>query len=141
MRRFYLGMLILVLAVSFMGCGTNKAWRQATVITYELAGVGVGATKDIGESLNAQGLIKPEQLVKIKDAYNKARAVYITAGNALKLASAASSSAEQGKLLEEYLKLLDQFKTLAYQVYDLVKQFKKVSLLDIEQAIQTGGDV
>jgi hypothetical protein len=74
-------------------------------------------------------------------AYNKARLVYIQAGDTLKLASAAASATEQGKLLDTYLSLLADFKTLALDVYNLIKNFKKVSYLEIEDAIRTGGEI
>jgi len=124
-----------------LGCATETPWRKAAITTYELLGVGVGSTKDIAESLKAQNLITDEQLLKIKDVYNKARAVYIAAGNSLKLAGKAESAASRDQLLVEYDQLLSDFRNLSLELYNLINSFKKVSYNDILEMIKNGGEV
>ncbi len=134
--------MVMVVMMAMVGaCASDAPWRKATVTTYELVGVGVGATKDTAEALKAQGLLTDEQLGKIKVAYNKAQAVYVAAGKALKLAGKTASAADRDVLLAEYDKLLTEFRTLAYQIYDLIKGFKKVSYLEVQEAIIIGGTI
>jgi len=133
--------LALIVLVGLSACASDTPWRKATVTSYELVGVGIGATKDTAEALQAQNLISAEQISKIKDAYNKARNVYVAAGNALKLAGKAESAASRDVLLAEYDKLLTDFRALAYQLYDLVKGFKKVSYNDVLESVKSGGEI
>lgn len=140
-RKVFVGLAMVLLLIGLVGCATDTPWRKATVTTYELLGVGVGATKDTAESLKAQNLITDEQLSKIKDVYNKARNVYLAAGNSLKLAGKAESAASRDKLLEEYGKLLVDFRNLAYQLYDLVKGFKKISYNQVLEMVENGGEL
>jgi hypothetical protein len=141
MKRKFLPILVLVVLLAAFACAGETPWRKAAVSTYELVGIGLGSTKDTGEALGAQGLIPPDQLARVKVAYNKARLVYIQAGDTLKLASATSNAIEQGKLLDNYISLLSEFKTLALDVYNLIKNFKKVSYLEVEDIIRTGGEI
>ena len=140
-RKISLFLVMVVMMAMVVSCTSDTPWRKATVTTYELVGIGVGANRDIAEALKAQGLITDEQLGKIKIAYNKAQAVYVAAGRALKLAGKAASASDRDVLLTEYDKLLAEFRTLAYQVYDLIKGFKKVSYLEVQEAIMTGGEI
>jgi len=131
----------LLLLVFCLGCASETPWRKATVTTYELLGVGVGATKDIAVSLKAQNLITDEQLLKIKDVYNKARNSYVAAGNALKLAGKAESAISRDQLLVEYDKLLTDFRNLSLELYNLINSFKKVSYNDVLEMVKNGGEV
>ena len=140
-RQIKLFLVMVVMMAMVVSCASDTPWRKATVTTYELVGVGVGANRDIAEALKAQNLITDEQLGKIKVAYNKAQAVYVAAGKALKLAGKAASASDRDVLLAEYDKLLAEFRTLAYQVYDLIKGFKKVSYLEVQEAIIIGGTI
>lgn len=135
---------VIPLMLAFMlviGCASETPWRKAAVTTYELLGIGIGATKDTAESLKAQNLITDEQIAKIKDVYTKARNVYIAAGNSLKLAGKAESALGRDQFLVEYDKLLADFRSLSYQLYDLLKDFKKVSYNDVLEMIKNGGEV
>ena len=140
-RQIKLFLVMVVMMAMVVSCASDTPWRKATVTTFELVGVGVGATRDTAEALKAQNLITDEQLGKIKVAYNKARNVYEAAGKALKLAGKAVSASERDVLLTEYDKLLTEFGTLAYQVYDLIKGFKKVSYYEVQEAMMTGGSI
>ena len=123
-RKISLFLVVAVMMAMVVSCASDTPWRKATVTTYELVGVGIGATRDTAEGLKAQNLITDEQIGKIKVADNKAQAVYVAAGNALKLAGKAKSASDRDVLLTEYDKLLAEFRTLAYQVYDLIKETK-----------------
>ncbi len=139
-RKIFIG-FVMVLLVGLMGCSTDTPWRKATVTTFELVGIGVGGARDTAEVLKAQGLITNAQFLKIKDVYNKAVSAYTAAGNALKLAGKAESAAKRDALLAEYDKLLADFRVLAYQLYDLVKGFKKVSYNQVLESIKSGGEI
>jgi hypothetical protein len=141
MKRIFLVGLLAIMLVTFVGCGaTVTPWRKATVDTYELLGIGIGAAKDTTESLQVQNLISAEQVLKIKVVYSKAREAFIAAGNVLKLAGQAEDSIKRDSLLADYGKLLTDFKNLSIQLYDLVKSFKKVSLNDVLEMVRNGGD-
>jgi hypothetical protein len=114
-----------ILFLSLLSCASDTPWRKASVTTYELTGTIIEHSKQTAEALKAQNLITDEQLAKIKGIYNKARDVYIAAGNSLKLAGKAESAAKRDQLLAEYDKLLADFKKLAYELADLVNKFKK----------------
>ncbi len=136
-QRIFVVFLGFILLAALIGCATSPTpWRKAAVTTYELLGTGIGAAKDTTESLQAQKLIGDDQVLKIKEIYNKARSAYIAAGNTLKLAGKAENAAKTDQLLAEYDKLLADFKTLSYQLYDLVKSFKKVSYNDVQEMIR-----
>ena len=137
MRKF---ILILIVPILF-ACTSETPWRKVSVETYELLGIGIKSSQDIALSLKASGVITDEQLAKIKVTYNQARAVYIKAGETLKLAGQVASSAERDKLLAEYSTLLANFKNLAQQVYDMIKNFKKITYLEVEHLIATGGEI
>lgn len=139
MKRKILPILMaMVLLVGLSACASDVPWRKATVTTFELAGVGVGATKDTAEILRAQNLITDAQLLKIKDIYNKARDAYSKAGEALKLAGRVASATERDASLTEYSKFLADFATLSYQLYDLIKGFKKVSYNEVMELAMRG---
>lgn len=140
-RKVFVGLLAMVLLMGLIGCATDTPWRKATVSTFELVGIGVEAGRDTAQAMKAQNLITDAQLLKIKDAYNKASKAYAAAGNALKLAGRAESAARRDALLTEYDKLLTDFKALAYQVYDLVKGFKKVSYNEVLEMVKSGGEI
>ena len=140
-RKILLALVSLVLLTSLMGCATDTPWRKATVTTFELVGITQETSKSTTESLRAQNLITDEQLGKVKVIYNKARLAYLAAGNALKLAGKAESAVNRDQLLAEYDKLLTEFRALAYQIYDLIKGFQKVSYNDVLEIIkQDGGE-
>lgn len=144
MRRrigLFMVMVILLSMVVLVGCASDTPWRKATVTTYELVGVGIGAGKDTAEALKAQNLITDEQVGKIKVAYNKAREVYIAAGNTLKLAGQTVDATKRDALLVEYDKLLINFRALAYQLYDLLKGVKKVSYNEVIHIVASGGEI
>ena len=124
-RRISLFLVMVVMMAMVVSCASDTPWRKAAVTTYELTGITIEHSKSTAEALKAQGLITDAQLVKIKDAYNKARSVFIVAGNALKAAGKAEDAAKRDALLAEYDKLLVDFKDLAYELIVLVNQFKK----------------
>ena len=140
-RKVLVVLLGMVLLAGLIGCASETPWRKATVTTYELLGIGIGATKDTAESLKAQNLITDEQVAKIKDVYNKTRSAYVAAGNTLKLAGKAESAVSRDSLLAEYDKLLADFRTLAYQLYDLMKGFKKISYNEVLELVRNGGEI
>ncbi len=129
--------VVLLVLVLLAGCASNTPWRKATVVTFELVGVGIGATKDTTELLKAQGVISDAQLANIKEIYNKAVATYAKAGAALKLAGQVASASERDFNLAEYTKFIGEFASLSQQLYDLIKGFKKVSLNDTLELIVT----
>ncbi len=139
-RQIKLFMVMLIL-LSLVGCASETPWRKATVTTYELLGMGIGAGKDTAESLKAQNLITDQQLLAIKNAYNKSREAFVAAGNTLKLAGQVQSAISRDSLLVEYDKLLMDFRTLSYQLYELLKNVKKVSYLEVLEAVMIGGEV
>jgi len=124
-----------------VGCTTDKAWRKATVDTYEILGISIGATPSITESLKTSGAITDEQLAKVKAVYNKAKLIFKSAGDALKLASAADTELKKEAALQNYTKLLADFNALSVQIVNLINEFtkKKVSMLDVQKWIQEGG--
>jgi hypothetical protein len=133
------GMLLcLMICFSLVSCASDIPWRKATVATFELVGVGVGATRDTAEALRVKNVISEDQILKIKDIYNKAQKSYAAAGNALKLAGRVVSTTERDASLAEYVKLLSDFKTLTIQLYDLIKGFKKVSYNEVLEAVRDG---
>jgi hypothetical protein len=140
-RRLIRFQVLFLVMVFLVGCASETPWRKITVETYELVGAGFGVTKDTSESLKAQNLITDAQLAKIKEIYGKARASYVAAGNALKVAGRAVAASQRDNKLAEYSKLMADFAVLAGQVYDLIKGFKKVSLNDVIKDIQAGGEL
>jgi hypothetical protein len=140
-KKVFVGLLAMVMVVGLMGCATETPWRKATVATYELLGVGIGAARDTSILLRSQNVITDAQLLKIKDVYNKARNSYIAAGNALKLAGQAANVTSRDASLAEYTKLLADFNALSTQLYDLIKGFKKVSYNDVLEMVRNGGDL
>jgi len=140
-RKVFIGMLAIILLVCLMSCASETPWRKAAVETFEILGVGIGAARDTTEALKVSNVISAEQVLKVKAVYNKAVAAYAAAGNALKVAGQAQSVASRDASLEEYGKLLADFKNLSLQLYDLVKNFKKVSLNEVMETVRNGGDL
>jgi len=124
-RKASLFLVMVVILMIVTACASDQPWRKAAVTTYELTGITIEQSRITAEALYAQKLITDAQLVKIKDAYNKARSAFIAAGSALKVAGKAEDAAKRDALLVEYDKLLSQFKGLAYELITLVNQFKK----------------
>lgn len=124
-KQFLLIGLALLLLASVSACTTDTPWRKMTVTTYELTGITIDHSRSTAEALKAQNLITDAQFTNIKAIYNKAQAVFVAAGNTLKLAGKAEDSAKRDALLAEYDKLLADFKKLAYELMALVNQFKK----------------
>ena len=139
--KLFLIMVVLMSLMVLIGCASETPWRKATVTTYELLGMGIGAGKDTAESLKVQNLITDQQFLAIKNAYNKSREVFIAAGNTLKLAGQTQSAISRDTLLVEYDKLLMNFRTLSYQLYELLKNVKKISYLEVLEAVMMGGEV
>ena len=140
-RKILVGLLAIMLLAGLVGCSSDKAWRRATVDSYEILGAGIGATKPTVEALRAANIITDEQLAKVKAIENKAKATYASAGSALKLASAAETEAKKELALQEYTKLLADFKKLLLEITDLINSFstKKVSILEVQKWITEGG--
>ncbi len=140
-RSLFLVMVLVWVMFILSGCASDIAWRKATVTTFELVGVGIGATKDTGETLKAQNVISDAQLAKIKEVYNKAVAVYGKAGEALKLAGRVASAAEKDAALADYTKFLGEVAIFSQQLYDLIKGFKKISYNEVLELVRTGGEI
>jgi len=124
-RAKFLAPMILVafLLASFSGCA-GTPWKKATVVTYEIAGIGIAHVKETAEHLRSVGAIDDAQLAKIRTLYNEARDAYITAGNTLKAAIETEDALKRDALLEKYGKLLEQFRALAYEIADLLNKLK-----------------
>ena len=124
MRRVkFLPVLLIVFLLA--ACASETPWRKVTVTTFELTGLTIEHAKDTTLALRDQGLVTPEQVAKIRDVYNKAKAAHTAAGNALKLASAANSAISRDQFLAEYEKLLADFRKLAYEILALVDEITK----------------
>ena len=124
MRVRWLVLPILLACLLVVGCGTDKAWRKASVSTYEALGISIGTTPTITETLKAQGAITDEQVIKVKVVYNKAIATYKTLGDTLKIASAAETEAQKEAALQNYDKILADFNILIIELTNLINSFK-----------------
>ncbi len=96
----------IILACFRMGCAT---WKSEMTWAYK-------ATGTLGESyrITAQGyceqkLLTSEVCAKLQTLKNNARAIWIQAGNVLKLAIATEDAIKRQELLTQYNALLAQF--------------------------------
>ncbi len=126
MKRVRNVLPLLLVLVLLSACASGIAWRKSAVTSYELAGIGLGHSVETANYLLSINAITAEQHLKFMALYGKAKSAYITAGNALITASATDDTIKRDALLEEYDKLLNSYKDLAYEVYALVKQFQMI---------------
>ncbi len=95
--------LFLAVAVLLMlsSCAT---WKPDTVAGYESAGAVLTDIETRAKGMCDSGKIKPDECGRLKRAYEKARAAYITSGDALILAMDAGDAATKQRSLAAYQK-------------------------------------
>lgn len=108
-------------------------WAGKATVTYEGVGDILLQTYTSAKAMCDAGTLTPEQCAKLKDAYNKARDVYIAAGDTLILVihteavvhntHDAVKKQELQQLTNQYVDLLRQAGNLAIEFQNLYREF------------------
>ncbi len=112
----------IILACFLMGCAT---WKSEMTRAYK-------ATGTLGESYRVtalgscdQKLLTPNVCARLKDLNNEARAIWLRAGDLLKLAVKVEDSVQRQELLVRYNGLLAEFNKVFLDFVKLSQQLKK----------------
>jgi len=125
MRRVKFVLPLLLVLVLLSACASQTPWRKATVTSYEVGAIGLAEVKYDADYLLSMDLITAAQHSQVIGLYDKAKAAYITAGGVLKAAVNVDDIIKRDALLEEYDKIITDFKQLAYEINALVAQLRK----------------
>jgi len=116
----------LVLAVLISACA-SVPWKRQAVVSYE----GLAKTLEIVQKnsmlFRDSGTITQEQYAKIGLIYKPAKKLAAETKAALDLAIDAANTVKEDSYMEDYQKLLAQFKTLFYNLLDLALDFGVLS--------------
>lgn len=125
---------VLMFLSLLIGVCSCEKW-QMTTVSYEGVGEILGTVKEEAQDLCSQGTLKPDVCEKIKENYNKAREIYIEAGDVLVGAMKLEGSAE--KLIEngKYRDLISNVGTLVKEIVDLLRS-SGVRVDRIEKAVK-----
>ena len=96
-KKIFAALVILFLALS-----SCAAWKADTVAGYESTGSVLTDIESRAKAMCDAGQLKPADCQKLKSAYNRARAAYITSGDALVLAIDTQDAATKQKSLAAY---------------------------------------
>jgi hypothetical protein len=123
MRRLKLISVLIMVAFMCVACG---GWQTAVVKGYKAAGILGKSYYDTAKPLCDQGLVPADKCAQAKDINNKARAVYIKAGNSLALAIKVDDSIQRQQFLAEYDAFMKEFNL---ELLDLVKLLKDLKII------------
>ncbi len=121
MKRKFLPIFIVVLMLACVSCA---GWQTKTTQSYEVMGT-LGATYyQMAKPSCDQGVLPVDKCAMLKKVNNDARAIYIKAGNVLKLAINATDAVQTQQLLAQFNSLMAQFNTIMADFVGLLKQYK-----------------
>ena len=115
----YIPVLFLSAILAFSLCSCEK-W-QMTTVSYESVGEILGIVKEESQGLCVQGALEPDVCEKIKDNYNKAREIYLEAGDVLIGAMRLEGSAEKNYETGRYRDLISDVGFLVKEIVELLK--------------------
>lgn len=117
MRKAVMMAVILLIAFSLISCAT---WKEGSTLGYETTGMMLKEIHDSAKSLCDSGTLKAEDCENIKVIYGRARAAYITSGDALIMAINADDAIMREKNLDAYKKSLSEISVLVPKLIKLL---------------------
>ena len=127
-KKQVLGLLTVLIMITIVACAS--LWKEKTTATYESIGNVLASIQQGAKSTCDQGLIKPDDCVKLRDSYNKARQVYIVAGDTLieamnieELYKETSDVIKKKELKEKMEILIKKYQGLILELNNLYKEY------------------
>lgn len=118
MRRVRLSFIPILALLVLIACAS---WKSETTRAYKVAGQLGESYQEIAQSACDQKLIEPEKCAKLKELNNKARIIWLKAGNVLKLAIKVEDAVQKKRLIAEYNNLLDESNAVFIEIVKLIK--------------------
>lgn len=124
MRKFRLVFIAVLISFILAACA---GWQTKTTAAYRAAGT-LGATyyQMVKPSCD-QNLLPADKCAMLKKVNNDARAIYIKAGNVLKLAINATDAVQQQELLANFNFLMVQFNLVMADFISILRQYEIIS--------------
>ncbi len=118
MRKVRLSFTVVLVLLVLIACAS---WKSETTRAYKVAGQLGESYRETAKSACDQNLIEPAKCEKLKELNNKARIIWLKAGNVLKLAIKVEDATQRKRLIAEYNNLLDEFNAVFIEIVKLIK--------------------